>query len=959
MKKVIIVPDQMDKSTWSEEYVEDVCAYLYQQFDKKLPEGTIIYHNHFAESQKLQFRQHCIIEDIARLQSLEGTFYVVIKPQGLDWRVIGFVFGWVEGYMWKMMNQPLPDQFISSNNQLTNRQNTSRINGRVPDIYGQVRSTPDLISTPFRYYDAVTGLATEYSMMAIGRGHFLIEDAKEGDTDVGNITGAALSVYPPGADLTGTPQYQIGESFTEYPLYIRKSSAINGQELEKPNDDAIETDKLFFIYPNIIRARDSSVDFTQWFQANDNLSLFNAKVGTIDMSINGNFIANGNFTIRIESETYIDDVGGYQGLTLSGFIVEVTRTVIIDDMPTLQTTEYDLSGNYKVSSVTYEVSGSNYIYIVTLSSPKLVNYNWNYIDQNSNTVAAAATFTDNQHEIDLDGTYTVSSVVGYSPAEGSVPASYSSIALTLPSAINPAWNELQTLVDQSTEPQIVSVRLNVVSSKWVGWYDIKFAQAEGMILNLYYPLGLYWSSQKSGMQYEASSRITVEYQKLDAITGNPVGEVFKNTTVIEGRFLTDFGRTIRIDFSSSFTGAFRFRLCSDQPVGDMYYRSTAKIEDVYGIATTDKTTYPDVTIVRYKAIATKAATSVKEKKTNLLVTRKLPVDGTGELVPTKQIDQIIINMAIDDRIGRRTINEVDIPQIKAETQIIRDYFGSEVATEFGYQFNDAKSSFEEQVQRVAAAGFSEIFRMGNKLRLKFEQPQENAVLLLNHRNKIPGTEKRSLTIGNEKGYDGVIVEYTDPEDDTVATYSIPEDGTAKNPLKITAYGVRSLAQAQTRAWREWNKLQYQILGVEVEATDETELLLRNDCLMIADNTNIATQDGDVLAINGLTITTSQDVIFEEGHQYYVYLQMSNGTIDMIEVVPGEFTDHIILQRPPLEPLVVEEDRYIKTKYIVVSDMNVGADIFMLNERDPASRRTNKLTCSNYDDRYYEMDHSFF
>ncbi len=49
LKKVIIVPDVYDRSTWSEAEVEDVLGYIYQQFDV-WPENAKIYHNHIAES---------------------------------------------------------------------------------------------------------------------------------------------------------------------------------------------------------------------------------------------------------------------------------------------------------------------------------------------------------------------------------------------------------------------------------------------------------------------------------------------------------------------------------------------------------------------------------------------------------------------------------------------------------------------------------------------------------------------------------------------------------------------------------------------------------------------------------------------------------------------------------------------------------------------------------------------
>lgn len=71
-----------------------------------------------------------------------------------------------------------------------------------------------------------------------------------------------------------------------------------------------------------------------------------------------------------------------------------------------------------------------------------------------------------------------------------------------------------------------------------------------------------------------------------------------------------------------------------------------------------------------------------------------------------------------------------------------------------------------------------------------------------------------------------------------ATKSTKEGPFAKNPLKITTTGIRNEEQAKTRAWREWMKVLYKAFLCEFEALDESELLLRNDAILIADNRGI-------------------------------------------------------------------------------------------------------------------------
>ena len=67
-------------------------------------------------------------------------------------------------------------------------------------------------------------------------------------------------------------------------------------------------------------------------------------------------------------------------------------------------------------------------------------------------------------------------------------------------------------------------------------------------------------------------------------------------------------------------------------------------------------------------------------------------------------------------------------------------------------------------------------------------------MLFNHRNKVPQSEKRTYTFGIQKDYDGIKLEYTDPDDDervnyylsyNSATGEVTEDSSATNPLEIT------------------------------------------------------------------------------------------------------------------------------------------------------------------------------
>ncbi|MDF2419180.1 hypothetical protein GWP85_16945 [Acinetobacter beijerinckii] len=939
MKKVIICPDPYNQKTWSVAEVEDVSAYLKQQFTV-FPKNTRIYHNAVAESNDITPQNKT---DIDHLQSLDGTFYVVVYPAIEPFTIFMIITAILAAYsIYTILTMPKPDmgQAGSANNELSNRSNRLRVNGRVPDIFGQVRSYPDLIAVIYNYY--VNDIEIEETLMCIGRGYYQIHDCRDGDTDVNGIDGVSVSIYDPNVSIISSDTiFKVGDSFDQLPLDIAKSSSINGQTLVSPNDVKVESTSIYFTTGGVIQRTDSSIDFTDHFAIGDGIAISGAQFGVDNAVLSGACVVSSDFKVTIESDEDYAAYADYKGILLNGANVIITT---VDPITSDETTNsYDLSGQYIVSSVTRSLIGSTYTYVVQLDSPKQVNYNWNYVDDDYD-ITSGITLNNNIGSVDLDANYSVSIVTS------------SSITLANASTVNADWDKISTLFGGSTlSLNDGSIYLELVASKWIGWFDIFKNDSTHLNLNVYFPGGL-WNQDSKGKTNWAWVRITVQYQIIND-DGDPISPIY-NHVYYTGHVTKRYGFGVSINIELPIAGNIRFRAAKTGQHYGNNPTTDCKLKDVYLSSAYDKDKYPDVTVVRTRTVATDGALSLKERTLNCLVTRKLAVDGTGSLVATKDAGQALINMALDPFIGRRSTTELDIAQIKSEIQAVNDYFGSSVATEFCYTFDDENLSFEEQAGMIASAVFCEAMRFGNKLRLKFEKPQENSVLLFNHRNKVMGSEVRTYKFGIDKDYDGVELEYTSPFDDKRVTYSIPVGVTLTNPLKIKSTGIRNEAVAKTRAWREWNKLLYQNLNCEFTALDESELLIRNDRILVADNTSLKTQDGEITAIDGLILTCSQDVDFEVGEQYYCQLQMRNATVDIVECIAGEMTNQIILTRPPLQPLVVDPDRYVKTLYRVVKAADTSKDIFMLSEMTPNDQMTNKLTCINYDDRYYQQDHDF-
>lgn len=933
MNIVHIIPNEKDPSTWTTKEVENVLDYLVEEFGQ-FPKNARIYHGSVAYASDVTPAP--TMADIERFKQLDGTFYVVIKPSLGPLAIIAIVSAVVSAIsvvaMLLLMPKMKTQQQQSPNNELNSRQNTARLKGRIPDIYGTVRSYPDQISETYTYYENETGIEVERSLLAIGRGRYKIQDVKDASTHVADIPGTSISIYDPNTSILGNPIFQAGGRFNDLPLSVIKSKSITGQTIANPNDKKLESGSIYFDVDGSINVRpNSDLDFTEYFQDSASIFVRDAVYGVSDFAFAGEISVDQFGTISINSATPIYDIESFKSLVLTSALVELQIQVGVDNQsnPVFENRIFDLSGTYSIASVS--VSGNSYIF--TMWSPSSVNPTWSHITNVVLLQAGLALRSD--AEIDLSGTYTVESVTS------------TKIRLVSPELTNADWLKLST----STIGQNALISLDDVESKWIGWHNMVGADFEGVCLNVYYPRGMYWQSKKSGNRYELDSTVVIEYQKI--VNDEPVGPVFTYQKKLTKLITTAFGYTHTIEFDSPME--FRFRV-SKIEVGDDYTADECKLKDVYGYQRSTKDNYGNITVIQSITRGTDGALSIKERKLNCLVTRMLKIDGFGAEVPTNQVDQILINMALDPFIGRRSIDEVDISQIKSEIQAVRDYFGSEQASEFCYTISDQSLSFEETVAMVASAAFCEATRFGNQLRLYFERPQTTAKLLFNHRNKVPKSEKRTYSTVIDKEYDGVEIEYTDPKDDARITYVVPENSSVTNPLKIDSSGIRNHAQAKTRAWREWNKLQYRRVDIEFQALDEANILVRNNMIMVADNTREKTQDGQVLKVEGLKLTLSQNVDFNG--QASIYLQMPNGTVDVIGCQLGEFSNEVILNRAPLYPLVVESDRYVKTVYQVVK-ASEKMQMFLLASAEPASAMTHKLTAYNYDQRYYSADHNFF
>lgn len=849
------------------------------------------------------------------------------------------------------MNMPeIPDQASGSgNNSLASRQNKHRTSERVPDIYGNVKSIPDLIAPLYRYY--ADNVQVEEALLSIGTGYFEIDpdQIKEGETPINTIEGASLSVYEPNTLTTGAAQIQIGEAFTDAPIVAKQVSSVDGkQKLISPNSAMLTYKNTSFADNKVTVSGDVQyylddylwngqswfgleipvyADFNDHFVNGEQIIIENAIYGSAPNSnISGTTDVSAAGILTIASSVNISDPDSYKKIRIS--------SLTIDDPVEGQ---LNLAGEYSVSSITKTGSTGAWFYEVELA-PSYMETNINFGRMSvDGTGILSAVLTDHDENIDLSGTYTISSV------------SANDITLVNPASVNPDWLLLSSLTQQQIADMLGrSITFKGTSENFIGWYYAGNKDTEGMMLNFLAANGIY--------EGDRAKQVAIEVHYQQVVDGVPTGQIYKTGISMQGKANNrdQVGATVRE--ALPFTGQFRFRAKRINDNGS----SANLIDDVvfesaYSFYETKKLTYEHDTTIRLKRLAIGSGTNASEL--NLPVTRKLYsyLDGirSAERIPTSNFADIIINMALDPFIGRFDISEIDVQSLYEVSGEIEAYFGTPKACEFNYTFDNKNSSYQEIAFAVAEAVFCTARRENGKHFFTFEKETPNSLILFNHRNIKPESLTKTNLFGAPDEYEGIEFKWRDATDDYAeAVIKLPHDGLA-NYKTIESNGVTNTIQAHLLAHRAWNKMQFNRKTIEFTAYGEADLVTRNDRIAIVDDVFKMLGSGEVEAQNNTVLTLDNPINLDVGENYVIHLQLKDGSVDVINIVNQLDENQVELARIPLMPLVI--DKVVNATYSITKASDQESEAYLIQEKSPSSTFETGISAIKYDARYYSND----
>ncbi|WP_066420840.1 host specificity factor TipJ family phage tail protein, partial [Bordetella ansorpii] len=853
--------------------VSDLASFLRSTFGRTFPAGGRI-----VDMATNQVVTPASEADEGRLRQYPGPFVVEVFP-----REPIQIFVAIAMTVASMMLQSAlaPDPPVSTernvrsespNNGLSERVNQPRVNGRVPDIYGTVRSTPDLLAPSYRVFQ--DHVEKEVSFMCIGRGAYSIQDVRDDTTLVQEISGTSVEVYAPFTSPNSghAPQLRIGNAIGLPVLAAKRVNSVNGQTLQPPDSGRVIRRPTVFQSPNLILSQDAGIDFTEYFLPGDVIQVSGARQ------------TDGTFSYSVPLDAGLFDTGGssgqewgemawpgdHSGDWAAGQLVTMSNAVVRfevlggGDAGNNMSVSVNLAGLYPVLSVTYtppdEFSGAEGF--TTLRFDVTQNSSaWRELRSRVSPATGNPTLSRPSGVIlfDLSGQYTINTVVG------------DKITLNDPAGSNADWTVMATQFGGQSVTLFPD--LATTAERWIGWFTVRSERPiRRLIANVVALNGLY--SDSGQQQYRRNVAFRLEAERLDA-NGVPFGGVhrFDATVIGSGTSRSTRAQTLDVVLTNTPWATWRIRARRLTATDTEFVGQTVdeiKWRDMYACGYVDQAHFGDLTTVQSVTFATDGALAVKERKLNALVTRNLPrrVSGsqfTTELYATNNVADIVAAICLDPLIGNCVPEEVDFDNVYQTAEDIRQYFGVDVA-QFNYTLDKSNLSFEETLSMVAAAVFCNAYRRGSVIRLFFERPAASSTLLFNHRNKVPGSEQR--TDGSDVDNDGIEYQWIDPTNDAPQTIYLPGDRSAINPRRIESVGVRLSQQAYIHAHREYNKLRYQDCATRFTALPEANLLVRSERFLSADNVGDRVDDGDLIAADGRLVSLSQPMEWKAGAAYW-------------------------------------------------------------------------------------------
>jgi len=393
----------------------------------------------------------------------------------------------------------------------------------------------------------------------------------------------------------------------------------------------------------------------------------------------------------------------------------------------------------------------------------------------------------------------------------------------------------------------------------------------------------------------------------------------------------------------------------------------AKIEELYSLRSYPTKTLPGVTVMRVTSKATSEATGAAERKFNLYWLRHVRGLDSDVLTASRNFGRAMAHVWT---LAGNDISGIDTAAILA----INEELGEDSPLlRFDCSFDDADSSLGDRLQMIANTARCQVWRDGSRWTVTRDQAKPYPEVQLDYRNlAASGDSTISIASHLPASFDGIEVEYVEETQQLRKAYirlnitsGTPVDGVGANPQKLKLPGCTTQAQALNRANLEARRLLYQRETVTDRALGDGAAIGLGSLIRWIDPNDFAGDDGlqagEVVAIDGLLITTSEPVDFK-GEEYgrIVFTGTDGRLLGPPLLCAPDGTGAVLLaSAPPAGLYVADTDRQLGSRYafgVGLTDAELeSAGLYTVTKIDPQTDGACSLAFARYDPRMYEAD----
>lgn len=412
------------------------------------------------------------------------------------------------------------------------------------------------------------------------------------------------------------------------------------------------------------------------------------------------------------------------------------------------------------------------------------------------------------------------------------------------------------------------------------WYTLEGDAITEVWLDLKMPSGI-----KSDTGGSTTITLTLTIEELDA-TGTPTGTTYERGCVFAGNTRSALYQTFKLTQDDGI-GIGRFRAKIDRITNSLGDNAIdlVTMEAVKSI-TPYTADFGDITLIDVTRSSNARVSRGQSDKLNCLVTRKLRIydHTTNTYGATYEETRRFCDYAF---YLLHEVSGVAIEDIDESLWEIYDTLSDDELGYFDATFDDKNMSLRDRMEIICNTARVRYWNVGIKWFFVREESKPISSMMFNRRNLSASRAHRfTQSFRRPSDYDGVTIRYVDPETNSESQVYRSIDATSAivnkegiNSLEFNmTVGCRNVLQATNRAELEVRRLIYQSAKVtDTALMDALEMQIgeRVDYVDIFDGD---TFDGEILAVNGNTYTTSERFDPVGGVTYYVYVTDDNGNI---------------------------------------------------------------------------------